>query len=299
ANINLLSEVTLARALHAEGVGLYRSEFPFIVRSILPTEEEQRRVYEQLFEQMDGRPVYVRTLDVGGDKILPYLNLPEEANPELGLRSIRFLLKHQDVFDQQLRAILRAGHKLERVGIMFPMISSLDDFEQARQAVYDVMTDLAREGLDHAQNPAIGAMIEMPSVLAVIDELAAAADFFSIGTNDFIQYMLAVDRTNEKVAHYYQPFHPAILRTLAHLVARVRSFGKAVSVCGEVAHDTEYIPFLLGIGIRRLSVDPQFLPTVQHTISEISLARAQSYAQALLAAPSLRQVTAIKQAWTF
>lgn len=297
ANINLLGELALARELKAEGVGLYRSEFPFIVRSVLPSEEEQRLVYARLFAQMAGRPVFIRTLDIGGDKILPYLNVPQEANPELGLRSIRFLLKHREVFDQQLRAILRAGVRADQLAIMFPMISSVDDFEVARQAVHEAMESLAHDRLDYHPAPMIGSMIEMPSVLAVIDELAAIADFFSIGTNDFIQYMLAVDRTNEHVAGYYQPFHPSILRSIAQIVNRVAHYHKPISVCGEVAHDAAFIPFLIGIGVRRLSVDPQFLPVVQQTIASISIDQAEAYARVLLGASSLRQIEAIREDW--
>ncbi len=298
ANINLLSELTLAQDLKAEGVGLYRSEFPFIVRSVLPSEEEQRLVYERLFQQMANRPVCVRTLDIGGEKVLPYLKLPQEANPELGLRSIRFLLKHRDVFDQQLRAILRAGaHAGGQLSIMFPMISSLDDFAAARQAVNDAIGELAREKLAHHHQPAIGTMIEMPSVLPIIDELANEADFFAIGTNDFIQYMLAVDRGNENVAGYYQPFHPSILRSLARIAESVNRAGKPLSVCGETAHDPEFLPFLIGIGLRRLSVDPLFLPRVQRTIGMITLDQARNYAQALVVASTLRQIDSIRSQW--
>ena len=297
ANINLLSELNLARELKAEGVGLYRSEFPFIVRSVLPSEEEQYQVYTRLFEQMDGMPIHIRALDVGGDKVLPYLNLPQEANPELGLRSIRFLLKHRDVFDQQLRAILRAGANANHLGIMFPMISSLDEFEAARLALQQSIEALSAEKTAHHAKPKIGAMIEMPSVLTVIDELADRADFFSIGTNDFIQYMLAVDRTNENVADYYRPFHPSILRALAHIVQRVSQRQKPIFVCGEVAYDPEFIPFLIGIGVRRLSVAPQFIPVVQKVIASFSIAEAESYAQALQAASTLSQVDAERTKW--
>lgn len=297
ANINLLSELELAKELGAEGVGLYRSEFPFIVRSGFPSEEEQRLVYARLFEQMNGRPVYVRALDIGGDKVLSYLNLPLEANPELGLRSIRFLLRHRDVFDSQLRAILRAGAHTDQLGLMFPMISSLDEFEAASLAVREAIDKLSHDGLDHHESPEIGAMIEMPSVLTIIDELAQAVDFLSIGTNDFIQYMLAVDRTNENVAAYYQPFHPSILRALANIIQAVARRQKPVTVCGETAHDPEFIPFLIGIGIRRLSVDPQFLPLVQNTIAGLSVRQAEDFAKALLKASTFTEIDRVRMQW--
>jgi phosphotransferase system, enzyme I, PtsP len=297
ANINLLNELELARELKAEGIGLYRSEFPFIVRSVFPSEEEQRVVYAHLFDRMQGRPVYIRTLDIGGDKVLPYSNSPAEANPELGLRSIRFSLKHRDIFDQQIRAILRAGAKAEFLGIMFPMISSVDELQTARQAVHDAVASLAGENLEHHPNPSIGTMIELPAVIDIMDELSAQADFFSIGTNDFIQYMLAVDRTNENVADYYQPFHPGILRGLARIVERAAYHGKPICVCGEVAHDPHFIPFLLGIGVRRLSVDPQFLPGVQESVLRLNLDRAVDYARNLLSCGTLAATAAIRAAW--
>ncbi len=297
ANINLLSELDLARELKAEGVGLYRSEFPFIVRTVFPSEEEQRVVYEQLFKQMSGKPVFIRTLDVGGDKVLPYLDIPQEANPELGLRSIRFSLKYRDIFDQQIRAILRAGVHARELGIMFPMISSIDEFELARNAVQDALSALAAEKLAHHPKPVIGAMIELPAIGQIIDDLAQRADFFSIGTNDFIQYMLAVDRTNQNVAEYYEPYHPAVLRALNQVVGSVGASHKPISVCGEVAHQAEFIPFLVGIGVRRLSVDPQFLPLVQKTLSRITLSRAESYANSLLNAATLAGVKEARAAW--
>ncbi len=297
ANINLLSELGLARELKAEGIGLYRSEFPFIVRSVFPSEEEQVWIYKRLFEQMEDRPVYIRTLDIGGDKVLPYSNSPKEANPELGLRSIRFSLKHRDIFDQQIRAILRAGAHADHLGIMFPMISSVDEFQTAHQAVHDAMAGLAGQKLEYQPNPSIGAMIELPAVIDIMDELAAQADFFSIGTNDLIQYMLAVDRTNESVAGYYQPFHPGILRGLARIVECAVRHGRPICVCGEVAHDRQYIPFLCGIGVRRLSVDPQFLPHVQETVRHLRMDHAMEYAQKLLACATLAEAAEIQSAW--
>ncbi len=290
ANINLLSELNVANELKAEGVGLYRSEFPFIVRTNFPSEEEQRVVYGRLFSSMQGKPVSIRTLDVGGDKVLPYLNTPQEDNPELGLRSIRFTLQNRDIFDQQLRAILRAGADVEKLGIMFPMISSIDEFRTARQAVKEAQASLDEEGLIYHRQPAIGAMIETPALVPIMDELAREADFFSIGTNDFIQYMLAVDRTNENVAAYYQSRHPAILRSLAQIVKQARQHRKPISVCGEMAHQEELLPFLLGIGVRCLSVDPQFLPSVQKIIGAITMARAEKYAQKALGIATLEEI---------
>jgi phosphotransferase system enzyme I (PtsP) len=295
ANINLLSELELARELKAEGVGLYRSEFPFVIRSTFPSEEEQRVVYARLFRAMEGKPVYVRTLDVGGDKVLPYLNTPRENNPELGLRSIRFSLHYREIFDQQIRAILRAGAHAERLGIMFPMITSIDEFASARQAVMDAQVSLESDGLAYNPDPAIGAMIETPALLPIMDDLAKRVDFFSIGTNDFIQYMLAVDRTNKNVAAYYQPFHPAILRSLAMIINSAKKQHTPISVCGEVAHQTDFLPFLLGIGVRRLSIDPQFLPEIQREIGKIDIDQAEAEAGQLLQAATFADLRKEKQ----
>lgn len=290
ANINLLTELELANDLKAEGVGLYRSEFPFIVRSAFPSEEEQRIVYSRLFEAMQDKPVYVRTLDIGGDKVLPYLNTPTEDNPELGLRSIRFSLQHRDIFDQQLRAILRAGAYSERLGIMFPMISSIDEFQAARQAVLSAQAALDAEGLEFHRHPDIGAMVETPALVHIMDELARQADFLSIGTNDFIQYLLAVDRTNENVASYFQPHHPSVLRALAHIVDIARQHETPISVCGEVAHQKDFIPFLIGIGVRRLSVDPQFLPIIQKELHKMDTGSARAYAKHVLTVSTLSEM---------
>jgi phosphotransferase system enzyme I (PtsP) len=290
ANINLLRDLKLAHELKAEGIGLYRSEFPFLIRSAVPSEEEQFFIYQRLFDEMPGKDITIRTLDIGGDKLLAYQDLKSEANPELGLRAIRFSLHHRNIFHQQLRAILRAAAGTRTVRIMFPLISSLDEFQLARQAVYDCLHTLEIENLPHHQHPLIGVLVELPSIVEVIDELVAETDFLSIGTNDFVQYMLAVDRTNEKVAEYYQPFHPAVLRSLSKMVKAADSQNKKISVCGELAHDKDYIPFLLGIGIRLLSVYPKFLPSVQNIVSNLKISESEAYAQRLLSEATIQGV---------
>jgi phosphotransferase system enzyme I (PtsP) len=237
---------------------------------------------------MAGKEVTIRVLDIGSDKLSAYSDTTAEANPALGLRSMRFLFRHRDVFNQQLRAILRAAVEAQNPRIMFPLISSLDEFQKARQMIYDCLAELERENLPHHREPLTGVLIELPCLVEIIDALAAEADFLSIGTNDFIQYMLGVDRTNEKVAEYFQPFHPAVLKSLARIVRAARYRKKEISVCGEVAHNPEYIPFLLGIGVRSLSVYPKFLPYIQKEIYKLNLSDAKAYAKRLLTENSLK-----------
>jgi phosphotransferase system enzyme I (PtsP) len=288
ANINLLSEIRLAKELKAEGVGLYRTEFPFLIRTEFPSEAEQFMIYKQVFDQMEGGLTTVRTLDAGGEKTLSYSGYKKEANPELGLRSIRFSLKHKEIFQTQIRAILRAAHGRKNIRLMFPLISSIDEFLESRQFVSDCALDLEKEGIDHNNSLSLGMMIELPSVLSTIDEFAELADFFAIGTNDLIQYMMGADRTNKLVAHHYIPYHPAVNRGIDTIVRAAHRKGIDVSVCGEMAHDPDYIPFLLGVGIRTLSVDPQFLPSVQKTIMALSLEEAGEYAKKMLAVSRIR-----------
>jgi len=291
ANINLLSEMRLALRMKAEGIGLYRSEFPFLIRSAFPSEAEQHGIYRRLFEGMPDKPVTIRTLDVGGEKVMAHANSSAEVNPELGLRSIRFSLMHKDLFETQIRAILRAAHGAVSPRIMFPMISSLDEFREARAMVMACMDALRGEGLAFHTHPAIGMMVELPAVVEIIGDFAKEADFFSIGTNDLVQYMLAVDRSNPKVAHYYQPQHPSVLRSLARIAAAGRDADIDVSVCGEMGHDPAFIPFLLGIGIRSLSLDPQFMPAVQGQIQRLDLGWAKDHAENLLGMSSIRAVS--------
>ncbi|MFH2093789.1 MAG: phosphoenolpyruvate--protein phosphotransferase [Pseudomonadota bacterium] len=298
ANINLLSEVPLARVLKTEGIGLYRTEFPFLIRATFPSEAEQYVIYKKLFDEMGDLPVVIRTLDAGGEKTLAYSDAPPEANPDLGLRSIRFSLRHKDIFEFQIRAMLRAAAGKKNVRIMFPLISSIDEFLEARQVVVDCMAALSKEKLVFNKKVPLGMMVELPSVIETIDEFAQEADFFSIGTNDFIQYMLAADRANKMVASHYVPHHPAVNRGIAKIVDAANRQKIEVSVCGEMAHEPDYIPFLLGVGIRTLSVDPQFLLTVQKTIMNLDMARAKAYAQDMLAQTSIKGATQVLKSWS-
>ena len=289
ANLNLLSDLKHAKAVAAQGVGLYRTEFPFMVRSDFPTEEEQYIVYKKVVDALDGQELTFRTLDIGGDKILSYYDYGKEQNPFLGMRSIRFSLKHKDVFLQQVRAILRAGVGAD-LKIMFPMISSLDEFLDAKAIVLECIKDLSLEGIACHKKPKIGLMIELPAVLEIIDDLAEEADFFSIGTNDFVQYMLAVDRTNEKVAEFYLPHHPSILRSLKKVIVAADGHGKEVSICGDMAHDERYIFYLLGIGLRRFSLDSSYIPSIRTVIGGIDLGGATRMTTRLLRCNKIKDI---------
>ena len=290
ANINLLGDVAVAREFLAEGIGLYRTEFPFIIRSDFPTEEEQYVIYRRLVEGMRGKEITFRTLDIGGDKILSYYDYGKEANPFLGLRSIRFSLKHRDIFTQQIRAILRAGAD-DPVRIMFPMISSLDELREAQALVRQCANQLEAENVPHQKSPRLGMMIELPSTLEIIDALAAETEFFSIGTNDLVQYMLAVDRTNEKVADLYLPHHPAVLRGIAKIADAGLRHGLDVSVCGDMAHDPCYMPFLIGVGIRKFSLDARYLPKIQESIAGLDSREAARLAADILACSSIESLS--------
>jgi phosphotransferase system enzyme I (PtsP) len=289
ANINLLADLKIACDLQCEGVGLYRTEFPFMVRRNLPTEAEQFMIYSRLVEMMKGKPVTFRTLDVGGDKALSYYHDVKEQNPALGLRSIRFSLQNKTVFAEQIRAMLRAGTDAD-LRIMFPMISSIDEFSQAREVVFECMEVLDRRGTEYNRRPKLGMMVELPCVVDLIDDFAKEAEFFSIGTNDFIQFMLGVDRTNENVADSYLPHHPSVLRALKKIVTSANHAGREISVCGDMASRELYLIFLLGIGIRILSMDPNYLPRVQKAISKIDLRQAEASAEDMLSKARVEEI---------
>ena len=281
ANLNLVSELDVALSVKAKGIGLYRTEFPFIVRSTFPTEEEQYLGYKSVLERMGGRPVVFRTLDIGGDKALSYFPVQHESNPFLGLRALRFSLRNPEIFKQQLRAMLRVAHGNAQAKVMFPLVASLDEFLAARDLARVCQQELDREGVANRM-PALGVMVELPSAALLAPELARAADFLSIGSNDLIQYLLAVDRTNDEVAAFYAPHHPAVLRALRGIVEAAEQAGKPVSLCGDLGTDPQMLPFLLGIGLRSLSLDPVAIPTVQARVERIDLARAREQARQML-----------------
>jgi phosphotransferase system, enzyme I, PtsP len=281
ANINLLADVKTASELHCEGVGLYRTEFPFMIRNNFPNEAEQFSIYHELVKLMKGKPITFRTLDMGGDKTLSYYHDVKEQNPALGLRSIRFSLQNKAVFVEQIRAILRAGAG-EDLRIMFPMISSIDEFCQAREVVNECLAKLNEQGIEHNQKPKLGIMVELPCIVDLIDEFVKEADFFSIGTNDFIQFMLGVDRTNENVAGSYLPYHPSVLRAINRVVQSANQNGRDISICGDMAYQEQYLSFLLGIGVRNLSINPGFLFKIQNAVSDIDINEAKAMAEKIL-----------------
>ncbi len=291
ANINLLSDLKPAREFKAEGVGLYRSEFPFIVRNDFPTEEEQYRIYKKLVEQMAGKVVTFRTLDIGGDKMLSYYSNVNEANPFLGMRAIRFSLQNKDIFCQQLRAFLRAGAE-GNTRIMFPLISSVDDFLAARDIVYTCMDELEKEGVAFSRETKLGVMMELPSAVEVAHELAQEADFLSIGSNDLIQYILAVDRTNEQVSSLYLAHHPAVLRSINRIVAAALAQDRDVSICGDLSADPHMLPFLLGIGLRNFSIDSINTPTIQRMATGMSKDEAKNISDQMLSFGRISEVEA-------
>lgn len=289
ANIEQKEEVHSLLEYGAEGIGLLRTEFAYMSGTELPSEEELTSIYKFIASRIAPAPVTIRTQDFGGDKLAPYLNMPEGTNPFLGLRSIRFSLAEPDIFKTQLRAILRASTS-GNVKIMYPMISSAEEVVQANVRLEEAKRELMGRGLPFDENIEVGAMIETPSAALTVDIIAPHVNFVSVGTNDLIQYTIAVDRVNEEVAYLYQPTHPAILRLLKNAVAVARKNNIALSVCGEMAADPLVCPLLVGLGVDTLSVVPSAVPLVKDSIRSITMAQADQLAESAMGCASASSV---------
>ncbi|MCZ8533907.1 phosphoenolpyruvate--protein phosphotransferase [Psychrobacillus psychrodurans] len=289
ANIGTPKDVESVLENGGEGVGLYRTEFLYMERDSLPTEEEQFQAYKQVLEQMDDKPVVVRTLDIGGDKQLPYLNLPEEMNPFLGFRAIRLCLEEQTIFRTQLRALLRASN-FGNLKIMFPMIATLEEFREAKQLLLEEKEKLQQEGTLVSDHIEVGIMVEIPSTAVLADQFAKEVDFFSVGTNDLIQYTMAADRMNESVAYLYQPYHPAILRLVKMVIDAAHANGKWAGMCGEMAGDSIAIPLLIGLGLDEFSMSAPSMLKARNQINQLTQMEMKQLADKALSMQTSEQV---------
>lgn len=282
ANIGTPKDITGVIQNGGEGVGLYRTEFLYMGRDQLPTEDEQFEAYKAVLEGLSGKPVVVRTLDIGGDKELPYLNLPKEMNPFLGHRAIRLCLEEQEIFRTQLRALLRAS-SFGNLKIMFPMIATLGEFRQAKAILEEEKQELLKNGVSVSDHIEVGIMVEIPSTAVMADTFAKEVDFFSIGTNDLIQYTMAADRMNEQVSYLYQPYNPAILRLVKMVVDAAHKEGKWAGMCGEMAGDEVAIPLLLGLGLDEFSMSATSILKARSLITKLSQSEMESLAVSVLA----------------
>ncbi|MGO8700631.1 MAG: phosphoenolpyruvate--protein phosphotransferase [Limisphaerales bacterium] len=295
ANIEKSGDVVAVKAFGAEGVGLFRTEYLFINRDSLPTEEEQFQAYHHVAAELKPSPVIIRTLDLGGDKFMSHLQIPQEINPFLGWRAIRYCLEEREVFRSQLRAILRASAE-GNVKIMYPMISSYTEIERANAFVEEYKNELRAENIPFDPNIEVGAMIEIPSAAIAADALAKRVKFFSIGTNDLIQYSLAVDRLNERIAQLYEPTHPAVLRLIKSTTEAAERYGIWCGVCGEMASDPLLTPLLLGLGVTELSIAAPLLPQVKFLIRRLKMDDARELAAFALQCESGKTIMERSQA---
>ena len=295
SNIERAADVESVLQCGAIGVGLFRTEFLFINRSDLPNEEEQFEAYRHVAESLAPDPVIIRTLDLGGDKLLSHVNVAAEMNPFLGWRAIRLCLQEKDLFSTQLRAILRAS-AYGNLKIMYPMVSGVEELEAANVLLDECREQLRAEDVAFADAVEIGVMIETPSAAMIADSLAKRVQFFSIGTNDLIQYTLAVDRLNEKIAHLYEPTHPGILRLIKATVDAGQAHGIWTGVCGEMAGDVAAVPLLLGLGVTELSVTPSMVPRVKMLIRSIEMSQARELAEFALDSDSPKEILARAEA---
>lgn len=289
ANIELPEEVEAAFSYGAEGIGLFRSEFIYLQRPSLPSEEDHLAIYQKMASSTHPRPVYIRTIDIGGEKSLPQLNIEKEPNPALGLRAIRFSLKNRELFRTQIRAILKASAR-KNVRLMVPMITEVEEVIELKRIVAELKAELKEKKVPFDENIPIGVMIEVPAAAVLIESIIKEVDYVSIGTNDLIQYYLAVDRGNESVSYLFKPHHPAVLRLLDRVIKVVNREGKEVTVCGEMAADPLSAIMLLGMGLRTFSMNPIFIPKVKKALRAVELKTAEEAVAEALKLKTAREI---------
>lgn len=296
ANIGTPDDLTGVVNNGAEGIGLYRTEFLYMGRDTMPSEDEQYEAYAKVLKEMNGKRVVVRTLDIGGDKELPYLNLPKEMNPFLGYRAIRLCLAQPEIFRPQLRALLRASVH-GNLSIMFPMIATINEFREAKAILEDEKANLMKENIKFSDNIELGIMVEIPSTAAMADIFAKEVDFFSIGTNDLIQYTMAADRMSERVSYLYQPYNPAILRLVKQVIDASHKEGKWTGMCGEMAGDTTAIPLLLGLGLDEFSMSATSILRARRQIKNLSQFEMSKLAEQALNCSTQEEVISLVDAY--
>lgn len=281
ANVETTKSLDKVLANGADGIGLFRTEFTYMNSRALPDEEKQFRIYKRVAESMKGSPVTIRTLDVGSDKRIPYLNLSYDENPAIGYRAIRYSLDRRGVFVSQLRAILRASHYGD-ISILIPLITTMNEVVEVKKIIEDVKADLDREGVPYAKNIPLGIMVEVPSVAIMADSFAKEVDFFSIGTNDLIQFTLAADRAHEKLSDIYSPYNPAVIRLIDATVRAAKNNNIPCYMCGETAGDLNLLPLWVGLGISRLSMSANLIPRVKNKLSSFSSSECEEIAGSVL-----------------
>ncbi|ATD30760.1 phosphoenolpyruvate--protein phosphotransferase [Macrococcoides bohemicum] len=296
ANIGTPDDLTGVVNNGAEGIGLYRTEFLYMGRDTMPSEDEQYEAYAKVLKEMKGKRVVVRTLDIGGDKELPYLNLPKEMNPFLGYRAIRLCLAQPEIFRPQLRALLRASVH-GNLSIMFPMIATINEFREAKAILEDEKANLTKENIKFSDNIELGIMVEIPSTAAMADIFAKEVDFFSIGTNDLIQYTMAADRMSERVSYLYQPYNPAILRLVKQVIDASHKEGKWTGMCGEMAGDTTAIPLLLGLDLDEFSMSATSILRARRQIKNLSQVEMAKIAEQALNCSTQEEVISLVDAY--
>lgn len=296
ANIGSPNDLEKALKKGSEGIGLYRTEFLYMDNQAFPTEDEQFQAYKEVLEKMQGKPVVIRTLDIGGDKELSYFDTPDELNPFLGQRAIRLCLENMDIFKTQLRALLRASI-YGNLKIMFPMIATLDEFRKAKDILLETDVELRGEGIEVSKSIQVGIMVEIPSTAILADQFAKEVDFFSIGTNDLIQYTFAADRMNERVSYLYQPYNPSLLRLIKMVIDAGHKENKWVGMCGEMAGDPIAVPILIGLGLDEFSMSASSILATRHLIRRLSYDKMKKMALETLNQPSQVEVRAVVESY--